>query len=76
VFKEVKSDDILERQSLIFIQCSITIWQLQRKPREGSDCLEDDSEVFRNSQYRRNLWEELTKVAEASVKPQSLSELS
>jgi len=22
VFKEVKSDDILERQSLIFIQCS------------------------------------------------------
>jgi len=37
----------LERQSLIFIQCSNNYLAIAKETREGSDCLEDDSEVFR-----------------------------
>ena len=41
-----KRDDILERQASYLYSTAITIRGSQRKPREGSDRLEDDSEAF------------------------------
>src|ERR1700689_3327968 len=41
-----KRDDILERQASYLYSTAVTIWGSQRKPREGSDHLEDDSEAF------------------------------
>ena len=56
---------------------AITIWGLQRKPREDSDRFKDDSEAFGETpSTRRNLWEGFTKATEASVKPRSRSESS
>ena len=39
-------DDILERQSLVFIGTKKYIWGLQGKLREHSGFLEDDSDGF------------------------------
>src|ERR1700735_5174438 len=33
--------------ALYLYSTAITIWESERKPREGSDCLEDDFEAFR-----------------------------
>src|ERR1700729_4358846 len=41
-----KRDDILERQASYLYSTAVTIRGSQRKPREGSDRLEDDSEAF------------------------------
>jgi hypothetical protein len=41
-----KIDDMLERQSLVFIQYSNKYLGIARKPREGLDHLEDGSEAF------------------------------
>ena len=56
---------------------AISIQESQRKPREGSDHLKDDSEVFGETpSTRRNLWEGFMKATEALAKPQSWSKLS
>ena len=41
-----KRDDILERQASYLYSTAITIRGSQKKPREGLDRLEDDSEAF------------------------------
>ena len=74
---EGKSDDLLESQSLVFKQYSDmylgiakeTKWRL-RLPQGWLWSLQEIPSTW------RNLWEEFPKVSDASVKPQSWSELS
>jgi hypothetical protein len=55
----------------------ISIQELQRKLKECSGHLKDDSEVFREILgTQRNLWEGFSKVSEALMKPQSQSKSS
>ena len=62
-------------RALYLYSTAISIQGLQRKLREGSDHLEDDSEAFRETpSTRRNLWEGFMKATEASAKPRSRSE--
>ena len=60
-------------KALYLYSTTITIRESQRKPREGSDCLKDDSEAFRKFPVPEKTF---GKVAEASAKPQSRSESS
>ena len=72
-----KRDDILERQSLVFIQYSDNysgiVKETERRLRPSRGWLWGLREI---PSTWRNLWEEFPKVAEASAKPQSRSESS
>ena len=72
-----KRDDILERQSLVFIQYSDNYSgiakETERRLGPSRGWLWSLREI---PSTRRNLWEEFSKVAEASAKPQSWSESS
>ena len=72
-----KRDDILERQSLVFIQYSSSYSGSWRKPREHSDFLKDDSNGFGEiPSARESLWEGFLKVVEASASHWSQSDSS
>ena len=72
-----KRDDILERQSLVFIQYSDNYSgiakETERRLGPSRGWLWSLREI---PSTRRNLWEEFPKVDEASAKPQSRSESS
>jgi hypothetical protein len=62
---------------LYLYSTAVSIQKSQRKLREFSGRLEDDSEVFGEIPgTSRNLWEGFLKVSEALLKPQSQSKLS
>ena len=55
----------------------VSIWESQRKPRECSGFLKDDSNDFREiPSTQRNLWEGFLKVVEALASLQSQSDSS
>ena len=72
-----KRDDILKRQSLVFIQYSDNYSGIAKETERRLGLSRGWLwSLWEIPSTRRNLWEEFPKVAEASVKPQSQSESS
>jgi hypothetical protein len=64
-------------RALCLYSTAISIWESQRKLREHSGFLEDDSnDLGEIPSTQRNLWEGFPKVVEASASLQSQSDLS